>query len=523
MSQNAVIYARFSSAEQAHGYSLERQISNGERYVAENGWTLEGTISDEGKSAFKGVNRSSGGALFQFEAEARDGLHRGKVLCVENIDRLSRQGAKVAAQMIWALNEHGVDVATWHDGITYRAGNNGDMMELFSVIVKSQLAYDESLKKSKRGLDSWQKKYQDIANGIPSPTSRPPAWIRKDGEGYALRDDRVKLLNEIYDRYIAGQGIIAIVQTLNSRNEPGWSPKYEGGWHQAYVHRLLKHRSVLGEYVTTDGRSLSSNFFPQAIKAEKFNQAQEVRATKKVVWSTDGRKANNLLTGMVLCNSCGGTAAYYNRGSNTSATYVTKAGEFRRYTGKKSERFCCDNRRRGRGCTNSLTYDYQTVEAAVLDALIDYIVEDESDPKLDAAREEIAEVQRQIEVEQGRLNNLIDAIADGGSKALMSRVTALESEIEAKRAALEILQRSLAKDETKPAAAADLDLLATLRQQINSDDIPLRNAARHQTNMALKRLIESVTISEHDGFALVTRWAYWEWDSKGKLTSYQPF
>lgn len=183
MSQNAVIYARFSSAEQAHGYSLERQISNGERYVAENGWTLEGTISDEGKSAFKGVNRSSGGALFQFEAEARDGLHRGKVLCVENIDRLSRQGAKVAAQMIWALNEHGVDVATWHDGITYRAGNNGDMMELFSVIVKSQLAYDESLKKSKRGLDSWQKKYQDIANGIPSPTSRPPAWIRKDGEG----------------------------------------------------------------------------------------------------------------------------------------------------------------------------------------------------------------------------------------------------------------------------------------------------------------------------------------------------
>ena len=97
MSQTAVIYARFSSAEQAHGYSLERQITNGEKFVTERGWTLGHIIKDEGKSAFHGTNRAEGSALFDFEAEAREGLYSGKVLCVENVDRLSRQGAKVGA------------------------------------------------------------------------------------------------------------------------------------------------------------------------------------------------------------------------------------------------------------------------------------------------------------------------------------------------------------------------------------------------------------------------------------------
>lgn len=112
MSQNAIIYARFSSAEQSKGYSLERQRTHGLQFATDKGWSVEKTITDEGRSAFHGANRLEGSALHEFELEARNGLHRGKVLVVENIDRLSRQGAKAAAQLIWGLNEHGVDVAT---------------------------------------------------------------------------------------------------------------------------------------------------------------------------------------------------------------------------------------------------------------------------------------------------------------------------------------------------------------------------------------------------------------------------
>ena len=137
MPQTAIIYARFSTAEQSKGHSLERQLQDGLEYAQQQDLVVETTIKDEGKSAFHAKNRAEGSALFQFEAEARQGVHKGKVLCVENIDRLSRQGAKAAAQLVWSLNENGVDVATWQDKQIYRADGNGDMLELFSIIIKA--------------------------------------------------------------------------------------------------------------------------------------------------------------------------------------------------------------------------------------------------------------------------------------------------------------------------------------------------------------------------------------------------
>lgn len=59
MSQIAVIYARFSSAGQAEGSSLERQLSNGRKYVEKQGWTLGEELSDLARSAFHGANRMS--------------------------------------------------------------------------------------------------------------------------------------------------------------------------------------------------------------------------------------------------------------------------------------------------------------------------------------------------------------------------------------------------------------------------------------------------------------------------------
>ena len=102
----AWIYARFSSDKQAEGYSLERQFSQGRAYVERMGWTCtaDQEIKDEGKSAFDGGNRLEGSALHEFERRARAGhFKHGVVLCVENIDRLSRQGAKASAQLIWML------------------------------------------------------------------------------------------------------------------------------------------------------------------------------------------------------------------------------------------------------------------------------------------------------------------------------------------------------------------------------------------------------------------------------------
>lgn len=312
--KSATLYLRVSSTEQIKGYGPDRQKMLGREYAARMGRRIEREIADEGRSAFSGKNRLEGAALHDFELEARNGLHNDSVLIVENIDRLSRQGAKAAAQLIWALNEHGVDVATYHDGFIYQAGNNGDMMELFSVIIKAQLAHEESANKSRRTKASWEKRHKDIAAGSKATMAgRAPAWLTiRDGKYQAI-EQRVKVLNEIYDLYINGVGIYRIVQRLNERKEPPWPVRKKdgaGGWYLAYVHRLLTSRAVLGEYITLDGACLAVDYFPQAISAEKFARAQAVRGTKAKTGGHDRARSHNLLSGLVICAECNGTGCY---------------------------------------------------------------------------------------------------------------------------------------------------------------------------------------------------------------------
>ena len=115
-SKPAYLYARYSSSHQRED-SIDRQVRYGREMIERNGWRLVEELRDEAKSAFKGANRLAGSSLYEFERRAREGeFASGVVLVCENVDRLSRQGAKASARLIWSLNELGVDVATYHDG-----------------------------------------------------------------------------------------------------------------------------------------------------------------------------------------------------------------------------------------------------------------------------------------------------------------------------------------------------------------------------------------------------------------------
>lgn len=507
MSQIALIYARFSSAEQAKGYSLERQISQGRKYVEAQGWTLEKVISDEGRSAYSGANRQLGAAFYEFEHEASDGTHSGKVLCVENIDRISRQGAKAAAQLIWRLNELGIDVATWHDGVVYRAESNGDMMELFSVIIKAQMAHEESKKKSQRTNASWKKRHDDIASGKTKALSpRPPAWISIDAGEYVLNKHRAKVLNEIYDLYISGIGIYKIVQILNARNEPSWgssSGEQNKGWYLAYVHRLLKLRAVMGEYVTNSGAVLATNHYPQVITAEKFNRAQSVRSSKRSTGGGDRVRINNLLSGMVKCAKCGGNAGYENKGQNNTARRIRKDGSVAEYRRKHYERLRCDNNRRKKLCDNNMLFDYKIIEETVLDITASALAQpDREDPRLLQARVVIAEEEREVEGLKRRLSNLIEAIEEAGARALAERVTALENEIDRREGQITTFRRLEALVSSRPGRVADVALIKQLRAAVSDDDYDVRYKSRTETNLALRRLGVDIRLMDDGRFSI---------------------
>lgn len=504
MFQAAILYARFSTMEQAKGYSLERQLSEGRRYIEQKGWFLEQEISDQGKSAFHGYNRVEGSELHKFEQEAKNGLHTGKVLVVENLDRLSRQGAKLAAQFIWSLNECGVSVATTHDDQIYKADSSGnDMLELFSIIIKAQLSYEESFKKSERSKSSWANRHAKIRDGSKATTAiKAPAWIDKKDGIYVLNEYRTKVLNEIYDLYLDGIGIAVITQILNSRKEPVWAVRKrdgEGGWHEPYVHRLLTKRAVLGEYITLGGETLASDYFPQAVSAEKFNRVQTALKSKSRTGGHAYKRLSNLLSGMVICGACGGNAAYENKGTN-NIHYTKKNGDRVTYKRRHYERLRCNNARRKHACSNNTLYDYKVIEGAILDNLGALLVEEEaSDRRANIYREQVAEITRQIEVQTKKLDNLIDALADG-SKAIATRVLALETEIEELNKALEKAQIRANAEDAEPTKKSQFEIVEALRAEINDPDDDRRFLARSKVNTALKRIVDTIYLGEGGSF-----------------------
>ena len=509
--------------EQIKGYGPDLQKMLGREYATSMGWQIEREIADEGRSAFHGANRLEGAALHDFEIEARNGLHRDKVLVVENIDRLSRQGAKAAAQLIWALNEHGVDVATYHDGYVYKADNNGDMMELFSVIIKAQLAHEESVNKSRRTKASWEKRHKNIVEGSKETMAgRAPAWLTiRDGTYHAI-ENRAKVLNEIYDLYIDGVGIYRIVQRLNERKEPPWPIRKKdgaGGWYLAYVYRLLTNRAVLGEYITLDDDCLASDYFPQVISAEKFARAQAVRGTKLKTGGKDRARSHNLLSGLVMCNECGGTGCYEHKGSNSFTAYTGKDGHVRRYARKTYERLRCDKYRRKHGCSNDSLFDYKVLEKTILDQLLPRLVDKPTENgAIRELGEKIAEFTRLRDVDQKRLGNIIDAIADGGSKALIQRAASLEAEIERLTLTIEQCRNQLAIEKAKPSATDDVALIEHLKADLTSLDDDVRTYTRNRVNLMLKRLLKRVVLHANGTFAIWTGGhAWWSFDADGVM------
>jgi DNA invertase Pin-like site-specific DNA recombinase len=525
MSQQAIIYARFSTAAQAEGTSLKRQLENGRRYVGEKGWTLDREISDLGRSAFHGANRAEGSDLHQFEIEARQGLHEGKVLCVENLDRLSRQGIKAAAKLVWSLNDSGVDVATWYDGNVYKAKSDSDLADIVQIAVISQRSYEESLTKSRRGKLTWKERYEAIGKKEPGTRSgRPPAWLDWDGEKYVENAHRCAVLREIFDLYLSGIGTYKIVQLLNERQEPSWPNKKvenQKGWYLPYVGGLIRNRAVLGEYVTLKGEVISTDYYPRVIAQEAFVRANEIMSGRTAPRGRHGRHFKNLLSGLPRCSACDGTAAYENKGENSFTKHVLATGETTMYARKTYERLRCDNNRRHKGCGNGELFDYQVIERALLDRLLEIAVDENKDTRsttLQMLDEKIIQVTREIEVETQRARNIVRQMAgETTSRFVKMELDEIEQKVEQLEADLKAHEAERLTETHKPALVDDAKLIADTMADLRNEDMDLRYAARTKVNMALRRIVDEVLISPDGTFTVLADIAVWQFDKLGNV------
>jgi DNA invertase Pin-like site-specific DNA recombinase len=286
--------------------SLDRQIEDGRewysREIAPLGIPLDETFTDSARSAYKGEHVGKKGDLGRFLAAIESGaVSKGSILIAENLDRVSRQGNKIARKLLEQIVDKGVDVHIVN--IEKKLTMGWENRPNDYTIVDSELnrAYRESERKSKiikAGLQA-VKHTDDWAGNLPfwlqkvyEPGSVAIATGGKKSEKpkYKIEviPEQAELVREIFRLSAQGLGAKSTMKALKAE---GIKCSISLGT----VGELLRNRAVLGEHqpmvyldsgAVPDGDPVQK--FPRIVDQTQFNMVA-ARLDGKLKVGADGK------------------------------------------------------------------------------------------------------------------------------------------------------------------------------------------------------------------------------------------
>lgn len=496
---HAYIYARFSTLEQAKGSSLERQIADCRALCDKHQWewSPDRELKDEGRSAFDGTNRAEGSALAAFERDALDDkLPPNTVLVVERLDRISRQSAVQVLNFVTRLTDRGVTIATVDGDRIYRR-DGFEFMSLIELILKAQVAYEESEKKSQRLAVAWAKKRERAASGDKRAlTRRCPAWITVDdvtGE-YVLREERAAIVRRIFSLATSGQGKHLIARTLNKEGVPAWGRGE--GWHASYIQKILRSRATVGELQShrkvggkrvTEGEPLL-NYYPAVIDEGLFSRAQADRQARTGMSGRRGKRISNLFAGIAKCGACGSRMTFRNKGP---------VGE---------QYLVCDAGLRGRSCEYTVHFNYPSMEEAVIEQTLHLALDDRhfaAPAEVRKLENELAEHNRQLAELEGRKRRLIDVLSRIDDVEVEDQVRHIGAEALAIKASIRNMEGDLIRARGITSPKQNIARIRRLLAAMHSEDEMECSIARGTVQQALRSLIRSITCEPESQLVLV--------------------
>ncbi|HBC3411561.1 TPA: recombinase family protein [Vibrio parahaemolyticus] len=325
----AYSYVRFSSPEQAKGDSFRRQTDAARKYCNKHGLELADLrFHDLGISGYKG-NHFTQGALGDFvEAIEQGKVQGGSYLIVESLDRLSREEVDIAFSRFASILRADVNIVTLQDGKVFTKTSLKNTTDILTSILVMLRAFEESETKANRIREARDEKHRQARENKTPTGYRPPDWIRtvKDADSgkpkYELIPERAEVIKRIYHLNNSGMGAIVIARLLNEEQIPPWG-RSKTGWQTSYIKKILKARTVLGEYqphvVINKVREAVGEpvfgFYPAVIDPNTFKLAQmSMTARDKRSGGIRKDKVNNLFTGLAKCKHCGNTMHFVDKG-----------------------------------------------------------------------------------------------------------------------------------------------------------------------------------------------------------------
>jgi site-specific DNA recombinase len=260
---NAVIYARVSTDEQVHGYSLQTQLEACRKYASERGYRVVGEFKDDYTGA--SLDRPALNQLREFVSNDSTG-----VVIVYDVDRLAR---KSVYQML--IEE---ELARAGATVEYVLGQYADTDEgrLQKQIRASIAEYEKAkiLERSKRG------KRGMAQSGFVLVAARPPYGYRVKSEPHkawlVVVEEESRVVALVYRWYLYGDGqrgafsIGGIATRLTEMKVPtrGDQQKHvakkrpAGVWSAGRIRHILTNETYTGIWhfgktkMTGDGRDM---------------------------------------------------------------------------------------------------------------------------------------------------------------------------------------------------------------------------------------------------------------------------
>lgn len=449
----AYSYIRFSTPEQKLGNSLARQLEATTGWAADNGFTLDDSMKDEGLSAYHGRHLAATAHLGNFLSRIKAGqIAKGSVLIVEHLDRLGRDDVEDALARFIDIKNH-VDIVTMMDGQRYSKGDHWS--KLMIAIVSMATANEESAKKAERTADNWKR-----VRGTTSALC--PSWIRKTPAGFEIDREKANIVRYLGTDLLLKMGFDKAAQTLEAGKIPTLNgrtrQRSQGVWDQACVRAIFKDRKVLGEqsigkYIDGkrhDTREVVINAYPAIMTEGEYFALWTAIQARKHGSPADARKTGlmtNLFGNLARCRECGSRMVVQRRGSTTHL-YLT----------------CSLGRASRDKCSSGRYHRLDAIEAEMLDICDTLMMDDKpaNDPSASIKAEmedaEATAIQLQKRYDTLFLRFADEAVDSPAAKSLAK----LSDDIRAKQAATQSLRSKLAasfnavpgKDRLKDAQAA---------------------------------------------------------------------
>jgi len=493
-------YTRFSTPEQAAGDSLRRQTEAAQRWAASRGLELDTrlSLSDLGVSAYRGTNAGEDQGLGGFIFACRQGLiEAGSFLLVESLDRISRMSPRRAQRLLDDIVDCGVTIVSLSDGQEYSAERlDNDPMALMVALMVAWRAHEESKVKGRRVAAAWEEKRRKVRAGeAVKLTERAPAWLRWDGQGWAVDEAKAATVRRVYALALAGHGEHKIAVILNEEGVPVLGRGKM--WHRSSVAKLLRNAAVIGRLVPGriefhEGKrqrvleEAIEGAFPSIISPEDWGAVRALKdgTTSRPRGRHGASPIQSFFAGLARCPDCGAA--------------MTRVMKGRSARGGRPK-LVCTKAKAGRE-KHYVTVPQADVEAALLRGwpnLMEQAPAGERSPELD---KQVRDLEGAVDSVVSSLENLTALLSRNPSATLAAQIRKTEE-------SLRVYQEELTAARDRQ-SLADAGVIHARLSQLQDALEPAEEGEAvdpAKVNAALRTLFSGVTIDHRHG-ALLFHW-----------------